>query len=187
MRERFSSAFAIFAFLVIFAGAALAQGTTSRITGVVNDSSGAAIVGATVTISRAGTGTVLTAQTSDEGSYVFDLIQPGTYTVTIEKQGFRKIVSTNNPALINQPATVNAILEVGSVAAVVNVEGTAEQVQTSTSGNVGTTVEQKTLESLPIVGLRGRNPLDLLNFQPGVVVGSNTGGSPNSYPSPLFM
>ncbi|MBP6004683.1 MAG: Plug domain-containing protein [Pyrinomonadaceae bacterium] len=64
----------------------------------------------------------------------------------------------------------------GDVSAVVTVEGTAEQVQTSTSGNVGTTVEQRTLEAVPIVGLRGRNPLDLLNYQPGIVVGSNTGG-----------
>ncbi|HCA57279.1 MAG TPA: hypothetical protein DEP46_04750, partial [Blastocatellia bacterium] len=62
---------------------------------------------------------------------------------------------------------VNVALEVGDVSAVVSVEATAEQVQTSTSGNVGSTIEQRTLESLPIVGLRGRNPLDLLNYQPG--------------------
>jgi hypothetical protein len=70
-------------------------------------------------------------------------------------------------------------LEVGDVSATVSVTGSAEQVQTSTSGNLGTTVEQRTLESLPIVGLRGRNPLDLLNFQPGVVFGGNTGGAVN--------
>ena len=74
-------------------------------------------------------------------------------------------------------------LEVGDVSATVTVTGTAEVVQTSTSGNIGSTVEQRTLESLPIVGTRGRNPLDLLNFQPGVVFGGNTGGAVNVHGS----
>lgn len=47
------------------------------------------------------------------------------------------------------------------------------------SGNIGSTIDQYTLESLPIVGTSGRNPLDLLNFQPGVVFGGNTGGAVN--------
>ena len=163
-------------FVMGFASFAYSQGTTSRVTGAVTDGSGAAVSGATVTLSNESTSIILTTQTSTSGTYVFDLIFPGTYTVTIEKEGFKKFVSSKNSVLINQPATINAVLEVGDVTAVVSVETTAEQVQTSSSGNVGSTIEQKTLESLPIVGLRGRNPLDLLNYQPGVVVGSNTGG-----------
>ncbi|MBK9767074.1 MAG: Plug domain-containing protein [Chloracidobacterium sp.] len=85
--------------------------------------------------------------------------------------------------MINQPSTINVALEVGDVSATVTVTGTAEVVQTSTSGNIGSTVEQRTLESLPIVGTRGRNPLDLLNFQPGVVFGGNTGGAVNVHGS----
>jgi hypothetical protein len=154
----------------------LAQGTTSRVTGLVTDNTGATVAGATVTLTNEGTNTSVTTQTGDNGVYVFDLIQPGTYTVTVEKQGFKKFISNKNAALINQPTTVNAALQIGDVSAAVTVTGSAEQVQTSTSGNIGGTVEQRTLESLPIVGLRGRNPLDLLNFEPGVVVGSNTGG-----------
>lgn len=164
------------AFLFLFSAMGFAQGTTTRITGVVSDAAGAAVGGATVTIKREGSTGTLSTQTSDNGQYVFDLVQPGNYQVTVEKSGFKKFVSNNNPAYLNLPATVNVSLEVGDVSAAVTVEGTAEQVQTSTSGNVGSTVDQKTLESLPIVGLRGRNPLDLLNYQPGVVVGSNTGG-----------
>ena len=153
-----------------------AQGTTTRFTGTVTDSSGAAVAGATVTLTNESTNVSLSTTTSASGGYVFDLIQPGTYTVSVEREGFKRFVSRNNSAFINQPAAVNVSLEVGDVSAVVSVEATAEQVQTSTSGNVGSTIEQRTLESLPIVGLRGRNPLDLLNYQPGVVVGSNTGG-----------
>src|SRR5688572_21292567 len=103
-RERFLSTFALLAMLFVLSGYAMAQGTTTRITGVVNDSSGAAVSGATVTIQREGLTEGLTAQTNDDGIYVFDLIQPGTYTVSIEKQGFKKFVSSKNVVLVNQPA-----------------------------------------------------------------------------------
>jgi hypothetical protein len=170
--SKFSTCLAL---LLVCSIATLAQGTTSRITGVISDSAGAAVSGASVTIKSA-SGVELTTQTNEDGEYTFDLIQPGTYEVTVEKAGFKRVVSPGNAALVNQPTTVNIALEVGDVAATVTIEGAAEAVQTSTSGNLGTTIEQKTLESLPIVGVRGRNPLDLLNFQPGVVFGGNTGG-----------
>ncbi len=176
IRKRFIRALAPFAFLVLLSGIAFAQGTTTRITGIVTDSSGAAVTGATVRIQREGSDASLTTQTRDDGLYVFDLIQAGTYTVTVEKAGFKKFVSSKNAVLVNQPSTVNVSLQVGDVSAVVSVEATAEQVQTSSSGNFGGTVEQRTIESLPIVGTRGRNPLDILNFQPGVANGANTGG-----------
>jgi len=156
--------------------AGFAQGTTTRITGIVTDAQGSPVSGATVSIKRSGNDAVLKVQTSDSGSYVFDLIQAGTYEVTVEKPGFNKFVSTGNSAQINQPATINVSLTVGDVSETVTVVGAAESVQTSTSGNVGSTVDSHTLESLPIVGTRGRNPLDLLNFQPGVVAGGNAGG-----------
>ncbi|CAN5756041.1 hypothetical protein BH24ACI3_BH24ACI3_07030 [soil metagenome] len=171
-----AKAFAIMAIMLSVSIVAIAQGTTSRLTGVVSDSSGSAVPGAVVTLTNEGTNATLTTTTSNNGGYVFDLILPGSYTVTVEREGFKKHISSKNTVLINQPATVNVGLEVGEVSAIVSVEGTAEQVQTSTSGNVGSTIEQRTLESLPIVGLRGRNPLDLLNYQPGVVVGANIGG-----------
>jgi hypothetical protein len=171
-----TTVFATVVFLLNLTFNVSAQGTSSRITGTVTDASEAAVPGAVVTLTNEGTGQSLTTQTSDNGTYTFDLIAIGTYTVTIEKSGFKRFVSTKNNVNVNLPTTVNVALEVGDVAATVTVENTAEAVQTSTSGNVGTTIEQRTVESLPIVGLRGRNPLDLINFQPGVVVGSNTGG-----------
>ncbi len=156
--------------------AAFAQGTTTRFTGSVTDSSGAAVPGALVTLADEKRGISLTATTGDSGNYNFDLIQAGVYTIAVEKAGFKKFVSRNNAVYVNLPATLSVVMEIGDVSAVVTVENSVEQVQTSTSGNIGTTIEQKAVESLPIVGLRGRNPLDLVDFQPGVTVGSNTGG-----------
>src|SRR6185369_15492400 len=155
------------------------QGTTSRVTGTVQDANGAAIAGAAVTLTNQATAVSFTTETGDSGTYAFDLVQPGKYTVTIEKQGFKKFVSQANPVNVNQPTTVNATMETGVVQETVLVAAAAEQVQLSTSGNLGSTIDQHTLESLPIVGTRGRNPLDLLNFQPGVVFGGNTGGAVN--------
>src|SRR5262245_35635844 len=168
-----------FLFLVCCLAVASGQGTTSRVAGTVQDANGAAVSGAMVTLTNEATGVSFTTQTSDSGAYAFDLVQAGKYTVLVEKQGFKKFISQANPVNVNQPATINAALETGGLTETVTVQAGAEQVQTSTSGNIGSTIEQKTLEALPIVGTRGRNPLDLLNFQPGVVIGGNTGGAVN--------
>src|SRR5262249_43558761 len=134
------------------------------------------VPGAAVTLTNEGTQTALTTETSSGGTYVFDSIQVGQYTVSVEKQGFKKAVSAGNTANINQPLTVNFTLEVGGLAETVQIVSSADTVQTSSSGNFGNTVEQRTLLTLPIVGNRGRNPLEFINFQPGVVTGANTGG-----------
>lgn len=168
----------LFSFLCLFVLPILifAQGTTSRVTGIVTDNSGSVVSGATVTLTNQGTNFSLTTETNDSGVYTFDLLQVGTYQVSVEKQGFKKFISTGNTININQPATVNITLEIGDVSAVVTVENTAEQVQTSTSGNVGTTIDRQSLESAPIVGSRGRNPLSLMIFQPGVSTAGTPGG-----------
>ncbi len=165
-----------FLIMLAFTISAFTQGTTSRVTGTVEDSSGAAVAGATVTLTNEGTNVSLKTQTSGSGNYSFDLIQVGSYKITVEKTGFKKFVSNSNQVNVNVPATINVAMEVGDVSAVVTVDNAGEQVQTSSSGNIGTTVDQRTLESLPVVGLRGRNPLDILNYQPGFVTGANTGG-----------
>jgi len=167
--------------LLLFCMVAVAsgQGTTSRVTGTVQDANGASVAAAMVTLTNEATGVSFTTETSESGTYAFDLVQVGKYSVTIEKQGFKKFISQGTPVNVNVPSTVNATLETGGVTETVTVQAGAEQVQTSSSGNIGSTIEQKTLEALPIVGTRGRNPLDLLNFQPGVVFGGNTGGAVN--------
>jgi Carboxypeptidase regulatory-like domain/TonB-dependent Receptor Plug Domain len=184
MNERIVLVFlSLFVSLFLLAGHVYGQGTTSRVTGTVVDTTGAAVAGATVNLTNEATNISFTTQTSGNGAYAFDLIPAGVYSVSVEKSGFKKFLSTGNVVQINQPATVNISMEVGDVSAQVTVQAAVEAVQTSSSGNVGSTIDQKTLGSLPIVGLRGRNPLDLLNFQPGVVNGGNTGGGVNVHGS----
>ncbi len=157
-------------------GGALAQGTASRVTGTVVDQSGGIVPEATVTLTNEGTQVSLNTQTDSTGTYVFDSVQVGLYTVTVEKQGFKKFVTTTNQVNVNQPATIDVALEAGGLNEVVTVESSAELVQTSSSGNFGNTVEEKALTTLPIVGSRGRNPLSFILFQPGVTPDANTGG-----------
>jgi hypothetical protein len=171
--------FSVLLTILMLAGAttsAFGQGTTSRVIGTVTDSSGARVPGATVTLTNEATGVTFNTVTGDSGSYVFDAMQVGQYTVTVELQGFKKFVSTSNPVNIGEPATINAVLVAGALEETVEVRASSQIVQTSTSGNLGSTFDQRTIESLPILGGRGRNPLDLVLTQPGVVSGANTGG-----------
>jgi Carboxypeptidase regulatory-like domain len=155
---------------------AAAQGTTSRVLGVVSDQTGAVVPGATVTLTNESTGVSFTTVTTGAGRYTFEAIQVGTYSLSVELQGFKKFVARGNAVNISEPTTVNVKLEPGGIEQQVEVRAATPIVQTGTSGNLGTTFDQKTIESLPIIGGRGRNPLDLVLTQPGVVSGANTGG-----------
>jgi hypothetical protein len=154
----------------------LAQGTTSRVAGTVLDRSGASVPRASVKLINEDTQAVFTTQTSDAGTYVFDSVQVGTYTVEVEAAGFKKFASRQNVLTIGQPMTVNAALDVGALTEAVEVSASAIQVQTDTSGNIGDLLTGRSIRDLPIVGTRGRNPIDLVQVIPGVVFGANTGG-----------
>ena len=140
----------IIAFLLLTFGLvaiASGQGTTSRVTGTVQDANGASVPGALVTLTNEATSVSFTTETSESGTYSFDLVQVGKYTLTFEKQGFKKFISTANPVNVNVPATVNVMLETGGLTESVTVQAGAEQVQTSTSGNIGSTSSASLLAS----------------------------------------
>ena len=80
-------------------------------------------------------------------------------------------------ALPTAQSPVGVLFDVdGTLVDTVEVLSAVETVQTSTSGNYGNLISSQAVKDLPIVGTRGRNPLDLVITQPGVVSGSNTGG-----------
>ena len=160
--------------VLVFSALALAQGTTSRISGVVTDSTGAVVANATVTAINEGTGAVYTTKTSSTGTYAFDLLQVGKYTIKTEAAGFKQFVSTGNVLAIGVPTSVDPKLQVGGSTETVQVEGGYDLVQTESSGNFGGQIDSITLTQLPIVGTRGRNPLNFVTFIPGVV---NNGGN----------
>src|SRR5262247_3652489 len=108
MNKRIVPAFlSLFASLLLLAGQAYGQGTTSRVTGTVVDTTGAVVPDATVKLTNEANSISFTTQSSSSGAYAFDLIPAGVYSVSVEKTGFKKFVSTGNVVQINQPATVN--------------------------------------------------------------------------------
>jgi Carboxypeptidase regulatory-like domain/TonB-dependent Receptor Plug Domain len=151
--------------LLIFCFPILAQTGTSNITGTIRDSNGAAVPGATATAKNDATGVTSTQTTTDSGLYSFASLPVGSYTISIEKQGFKTLQKTNNALQVGEPLTVDGALEIGQVSETVTVTGGAEQLQNS-NATIGNVVEQKAIEALP---LNGRNPLTLLLLEPGVV------------------
>ena len=133
--EKFCSSISLFVFSLLLS----AQTGTSTIRGTITDPSGGVISGATVTLTNTQTNAVRTVTSGDTGSYVFDLITPSTYRVTVEATGFKKKVLDNVQALIGKPTTADIALEVGAVNEVVEVRSSAQEAlvntQDATLGN----------------------------------------------------
>ena len=146
-------------------GIALAQTSTSRISGRVVDVRQESIAGATVTITNEATGVTQTQTTTEAGVYAFEALPVGLYTIVVEQNGFKRFQKTGNHIAVNNPLTVDVVLEVGQVSEMVTVQGGPEQLQTA-NATLGNVVERKAIEALP---LNGRNPLTLLLLEPGVV------------------
>jgi hypothetical protein len=140
-----------------------AQDNTS-ISGVVTDPQGKVVPDATVTITNKSTGVSRNMNTGDDGSYTFNQIPPGDYSLRIEATGFKASVRDNVQLLVATPARVDQQLEVGAVSETVTVTGGEIQLNT-TDATIGNTFNQTQIRQLP---LEGRNVAGLLSLQPGV-------------------
>jgi len=136
---------------------------TLRVT--VSDKSGAGIVDAKVTVTNEATNVAVTATASSAGTYVFPNLLVGTYTVTVEKEGFKKSVNKGVQVESNQVAEFAAALEVGDATAVVEVTAGAELVKTESS-ELGTSFTQQVVQDLPVNTLGG-DVKEFAVFAPG--------------------
>src|SRR5580693_2773201 len=99
----------------------------------VGDTSGASILDAKVTVTNEATGVSVSTDASSAGSYVFPNLLVGTYTVTVEKTGFKKSIQKGVTVESNGVAEAKVALELGEVSAVVEVEAGADLVKTESS------------------------------------------------------
>src|SRR5258708_34789968 len=120
---------------------------TLRVT--VTDKMGAVILDAKVTVANEGTSVGITATASSAGTYVFPNLLVGSYTVTVEKEGFKKTVSKGVQVESNQVAEVATTLEVGDATAVVEVTAAAEPVKTEPS-DLGSTFSGQAFHDPPL-------------------------------------
>jgi hypothetical protein len=164
-------------FLFVLASAALCFGQTSatQISGTVYDNSGAILSGASVTAVNDATGATLKQPTNSSGLWAFPSIAVGSYTVTIEMPGFKTAKRTNVVLITDTPAVLNISLQLGDTHDVVNVEASAELLNTSTA-TLSNVTEKEAVSTLP---LNGRNPLSLIVLDAGVSQRSGTGVSVN--------
>jgi len=136
---------------------------TLRVT--VTDKMGAVILDAKVTVTNEGTSVGITATASSAGTYVFPDLLVGSYTVTVEKEGFKKTVSKGVQVESNQVAEVATTLEVGDATAVVEVTAGAELVKTESS-ELGSTFSGQAVHDLPLNTLGG-DVKEFAVFAPG--------------------
>ena len=141
-----------------------AQLPTGTILGVVKDSSGAVIPGASVTITNIDTSLTRTGASTEDGSYRFPALPVGHYRLDVMKEGFSALSRTGITLEVGQEATIELILEVGSPGQTVTVAEEAPLVQTSNS-TLGGVVDERQVSDLP---LNGRNLIALTLMQPGV-------------------
>ncbi len=158
--------------LCLFAVGALAQ-STSGVTGIVSDPTGAVVNGADVKLTDTKTGTELTTKTNDQGVYQFVKVAPGTgYSITFTAPGFETLVLQNVALGVGITETHNVQMTLGQVSNTVTVTADAGATLNTTDATIGNVIEERRLKELPIQ-LRN-SPASLLGLQPGVV-GNNVG------------
>src|ERR1051326_316616 len=153
------------AVLFVLAAAAAAQAYRARVQGIVTDSSDAAVAGATVTLHNNGTNISATRTSGPTGAYLFDNVEPGTYTVSSEFAGFSRSVQENVLVQTRADVTVNFSLKPGGTVETVTVTGSAVSLQFNTTTRE-LTVDRKMLMELPV---KARNPFTLALLDPAVV------------------
>lgn len=160
---------------------AFAQGSASSLSGVVTDTAGGVVPGATVVVKNTATGVTFEATSGANGAFNVPALDPGVYSVTVSLAGFKTAVINDIRLLTATPASVTAKLEVGELTETVEVRGGSTLVQT-TSSAVTSTIAIEQLKELPLVS---RNALYSVAFLPGVETaggprGSTISGLPNN-------
>jgi Carboxypeptidase regulatory-like domain/TonB dependent receptor-like, beta-barrel len=138
--------------------------STSQIRGTIQDPSGAAVAGAELKATNTATGAVRTATTGPNGSYSLPDLSPGTYDISVTKEGFSKYTQTGLVLQVGANPTIDIALKVGAITQEVTVSAQAVMVDTQNIG-VGQVTAPEAVQNLP---LNGRQLTDLLNLSGAV-------------------
>ena len=176
MSRTIAPAFLLFSSLLLLPIKILAQGeTTSAIVGRVTDGTSAAIPGATVSVTNRATALQRNAKTDNEGRFNFPQLQPGTYSVRVEAEGFDAQQTDNLISGLGEKQTVDFTLKVARSNQTVEVTSAAPLINPE-NPNTSTNLNTPALENLPNPGGDLTYPLQ---FAAGALV--NTAGSGNDF------
>lgn len=142
-----------------------AQNPTAQLSGTISDQSGVPVPEAQVRITGVATGLEQVVTTNTEGQFVFPVLQPGEYRVTIRKEGFTQLTRSGIVLAVSQTGRLDAQLQVGSATQSVEVRDALPALETDSASN-GQTIQTQAVNDLP---LNGRNFLQLAKLAPGVL------------------
>ena len=120
-------------FTLLFAPSIRAQTDTATMTGIVHDSSGAAVPGARIVARNIMTNIERATLSSGEGTYSIPLLNVGTYQITAEKEGFKSEVHSGIVLEVDQKARIDFTLQVGETREVVTVAAESRTIQTESA------------------------------------------------------
>ena len=144
---------------------AQAGGSTSEIKGRITDPNGATVSGVTVTATDAEKGVTRTATTDTDGEYRFLSLQPGTYDLKVEANGFNSIVKNGVQVTVGQISDQDFALNIGGASATVDVTTEPPVIEVERTQQ-STTISEKYIRELPI---DRRDYLSFTLLAPGVV------------------
>ncbi len=159
--------------ILSLAAAAQAQTNTATILGIVTDPSGAVIAGANIAVTNVRTRGVRHSVTNAAGAYEIPLLGVGEYSISAEHAGFKRIERGGIALNAGDKIKIDLSLQVGEIAERITVTEAASLLSTQTPER-GLVVGSNQVENLP---LNGRNFVQLISLQPGVVVGGQIGGA----------
>jgi hypothetical protein len=144
------------------------QSITSSVAGTVTDSNGGAIPGAAVALINEQNGAMRNVVTNEDGQFNFPAVQPGVYTIRIEREGFQTLERTNNSLTASDKLSLGELaLTAGKVSETVTVTSAGQMVETQSSDLTA----RLTSDQLTLISTKGRDVTSLLRLLPGT---SNT-------------
>ena len=143
--------------------------STGALSGTVTDPSGAALSGATVTMTNGSTGEVRRQSTRSDGTFLEPLLLPGPYRIEVVSSGFKTLVRTGVSVFVTEKADLRLALEVGAPTQTIEVKAESALLKTEDSA-LGDVTEGQTVSQLP---LTNRNFTQIVGLSPGVVTNVN--------------
>lgn len=180
LKASFSLAGIVLLVMILSTVSAMAQATTGIVRGTVADNTGALVTGANVTVTSEDTGATVTATTNAEGVFEVQSLQPGSYTITVESQNFKRSVQTGFQVRVGIVNPADIVLEAGAVTETVTITAATEETLQTEQSQISTTFSARKVEELPSNAAGGG--LDTLALlSPGVIPnrvgGTNTNGA----------
>ncbi|HEY7514011.1 MAG TPA: carboxypeptidase-like regulatory domain-containing protein, partial [Vicinamibacteria bacterium] len=164
MRTRLAAPFVLSLLGLVTTAAAQSTAINGTIEGVVKDTTGAVLSGATVTVTNVDVGAQRTLTAGSDGGFRAPLLPLGTYKVRVELPGFKAAERTGVTLSAGQTAVLNVVLEVGGVQEIVSVSGEMPVAQPGKI-DLGRTISESEVKNLPLVS---RNPYNFAFLQANV-------------------